>query len=82
MLRKAAAFTAVDEVESCMRLAALSRKAGLNEEALALYEKVVQIAPESRDARRASRQIARLKRRLRRGERRTVEEEWRCAGRK
>jgi tetratricopeptide (TPR) repeat protein len=63
ILRKAVSIVP-DDAGLCMELAALLRKAGLDEETLALYEKVVEIAPESRDARKAAKGIVRLKRDL------------------
>jgi len=65
ILREPIPITA-DEVELCMELAYLLHKSALFQESLALYERVVELAPDSPHAEKAAEEIAVLKQSVRR----------------
>ena len=65
ILREPISITA-DDVELCMELAYLLHKSALFRESLALYERVVELAPDSPHAKKAAEEIAALKRSVKR----------------
>jgi tetratricopeptide (TPR) repeat protein len=65
ILREPISITA-DDVELCMELAYLLHKSALFQESLALYERVVELAPDSPHAEKAAEEIAALKRNVKR----------------